>query len=179
MKAARDVGCTWIDVREALLVVSLFAGFPRTLDAFEAARAAWGDGGGPEPENVPTDAGARHELFAARGRELFARVYGGNAGRVLDKLEGLDPELKQWILADAYGKVLARPFLSPADTERLAVVLLATLSLRNQLPGHVRGALRCGATAAGLTASLDAAAAFIAPDDLALARDLVARGLPG
>ncbi len=37
----------------------------------------------------------------------------------------------------------------------------------------------CGATAAGLTASLDAAAAFIGPDDMALARDLVARGLPG
>ena len=87
MKAARDVGCTWIDVREALLVVSLFAGFPRTLDAFEAARAMWGDGGGPEPENVPVEGGLLLSPFRVRQVLIDGRTEG--QARAVDFAEDL------------------------------------------------------------------------------------------
>ena len=52
---------------------------------------------------------------------------------------------------------MSRGGLSEAQRERLAVVFLCALRLPNQLSGHVRGALRCGATAAEIEASLASA----------------------
>jgi len=178
VQEALDGGCTRPEVREALLVHALFAGFPRTLDALAAAAPVL-DRADPVPPpaepDLPSDEGARLALFRSRGRALFRRVYGPRADAVRDRLEELDPELTRWVLEDAYGKVLARPVLSAADRERLAVVLLAAQSLRNQLDGHVRGALNCGATAAQVEASLAAAAAHLPAADLALARSHLER----
>jgi len=149
-------------LREALRMVHLFAGFPRALDALVAAAPSL-----PSPDREPAEDRA---AFAARGRALFDRVYGADAGRVHERLAALDPSLTAWVIEDAYGRVLSRSGLSAADRERLAVVMLAAQGLRNQLPGHVRGALACGASRAEVEASLSAAARWIAPEDLALAR---------
>jgi len=180
LRAAGAAGCTRSEIREALLVLSLFAGFPRTLDALAATADELGPGADslpPPEERLPEGVEARRALFRARGESLFRRVYGDDAARVLERLFGLDRELPQWVLEDAYGKVLARPGLDAAERERLAVVLLAAQSLRNQLGGHVRGALRCGAAPEHIVASLEAASHLIPPADLELALDCVSRGL--
>lgn len=162
VRAALSAGAPAAAVREALRMVHLFAGFPRALDALTAAA--------PEMPPPAPDPPEDRAAFAARGRALFGRVYGRDAARVEARLAALDPSLLGWVLEDAYGRVLARGVLSAADRERLAVVMLAAQGLRNQLPGHVRGALLCGATADEVEASLSAAAPWIAPEDLALAR---------
>ena len=149
-------------LREALRMVHLFAGFPRALDALAAAAPSLPSAGGEPAEDRAS--------FAARGRVLFDRVYGADAARVHARLAALDPSLAAWVVEDAYGRVLSRDGLGAADRERLAVVMLAAQGLRNQLPGHVRGALACGASPAEVEASLAAAARWIAPEDLALAR---------
>ena len=143
-------------------MIHLFAGFPRALDALAAAVPSLP----PAATEPPDDRGA----FVSRGRALFGRVYGADAARVLSRIEALDPSLAAWVLEDAYGRVLSRGGLTPADRERLAVAMLAAQGLRNQLAGHVRGALLCGATAAEIEVSLAAASPWIAPDDLAAAR---------
>jgi 4-carboxymuconolactone decarboxylase len=132
-------------VRETLLQVYLFAGFPRTVNALEVL----GEGPPDRPERLPPAAARR------RGLALFRRVYGPDADRVLGAIGRRHPEFRDWIVADAYGKVLGRPGLSAAERECLAVALLATLDLPRQQVGHVRGALRCGASAADVAAALD------------------------
>jgi alkylhydroperoxidase/carboxymuconolactone decarboxylase family protein YurZ len=132
-------------LRETLLQVYLFAGFPRTVNALEVL----GERPPDAPERV-TPAEARR-----RGAALFRRVYGPDAGRVLDAIGGRHPEFRDWIVADAYGKVLGRPGLSAAERECLAVALLAALDLPRQQVAHVRGALRCGARPADVAAALD------------------------
>lgn len=172
-RSALGAGCAATEVREALRMVHLFAGFPRALDALTAAAPVLGP---PGPEEPPGDLAAEHAGFRARGRALFDRVYGPDAARVHARLAALDPDLTSWVLEDAYGRVLARPGLDPAERERLAVVLLAAQGLRNQLPGHVLGALRCGAPADRVEASLGAAAAWIEPALLDVARTALRRG---
>jgi 4-carboxymuconolactone decarboxylase len=175
--AALAAGATPAEVREALRMVHLFAGFPRALDAAAAAAPVLGPP--PAAATGPDDdasLAAERRTFRDRGRALFDRVYGLDAARVHARLVALDPELTEWVLEDAYGRVLARSELPPSERERLATVLLAAQGLRNQLAGHVRGALRCGATREEVEASLGAAAAWIAEADLAAARDALERG---
>jgi 4-carboxymuconolactone decarboxylase len=162
--AALAAGCTADEVRETLLTLVPFCGFPRALDAFAAARAALG-----------VRSGTRIPASPARGAAFFDVVYGDDAARVRANLAALDEDVAAWIESDAYGKVLSRPGLDPSLRERVGVVLLAAQGLRVQLSGHVRGALNFGATAADVAAFLEAAAPFIDAGELAFARETVAR----
>jgi 4-carboxymuconolactone decarboxylase len=127
-------------IREALLQVVPYAGFPRAITAVAAVSALLPASSGPAGAPAP-DA----------GREAFARVYGDTAERVEEGLRALDPDLARWTLDFAYGRVLARPGLSPLEREVIAVSVLAALgNLDDPLLGHYRAALRLGASAVEL-----------------------------
>jgi alkylhydroperoxidase/carboxymuconolactone decarboxylase family protein YurZ len=159
-------------LRETLLLLVPFAGVPRTLDALTVLRSACPGEGVAEP-GLPKDRAARRALFRERGEALFRRVYEDRAERVEARLRSLDPEIADWVLDDAYGKVLARSGLPDRDVECVAVVALTAQSLHNQLEGHMRGARNCGATRVDLEACLDAAAPWIDESDLDRARRLI------
>lgn len=151
-------------VRETLRMLHPFVGFPRTLDAWAAAGLP-GGGGAAEP---PGDA-------AAAGEATFRRVYGADADRILARIRGMDEEAARRVIEDAYGRVLSGPGLPLAVRERIAVAVLAAQSLVKQLPGHVSGARRCGASDAEILADLGACSAWIPPAAADLVRDALAR----
>lgn len=165
-REAVAIGVPPADLQEATLQVFLFAGYPRTIVALEALAPLVG-GSAPPQEETPGD-------LDARGRALFGRIYGEDAEKVLSRLRSLHPEFTRFVLRDAYGLVLARPFLPLVERELLAVAMLGALALPAQLRSHVRGALRVGAAPEELRAA--AAAAF---DGAALAREVVERELAG
>jgi alkylhydroperoxidase/carboxymuconolactone decarboxylase family protein YurZ len=150
LRAARRGGVPVRALRETLLQVHLFAGFPRTVNALAVLEGTLG----------PLPPGRRERLAPGaalrRGRALFGRVYGADAGRVLGDIGRRHPEFRDWILAEAYGKVLGRPGISAAARECIAVALLAVLDLPRQRVPHERGALRCGASPADVAAALAA-----------------------
>ncbi|MDH3592957.1 MAG: carboxymuconolactone decarboxylase family protein, partial [Planctomycetota bacterium] len=113
-RAARGDGIALGDLQEATLQVFLFAGYPRTIDAFEALDA-------PTPPPLEPARGD----FEARGRELFERIYGPHAPEVLDKLDALHSDFRRFVVRDAYGQVLGRPFLAVEERELMAVAMLA------------------------------------------------------
>lgn len=65
------------------------------------------------------------------------------------------PDLAEWILADGYGKVLARPGLSARERWLLILPVLAALGAPLQLRGHLLGARRAGALDAEVRAVLN------------------------
>lgn len=143
-------------VREALLLLVPFAGVPRTLDALNVFATVHPDVDAHRDPRAPA-------AWRADGERLFAQVYAANTERVLAGLRSADPELPDWVLEHAYGKVLARGVLRPDQVECLAVVLLAVQGLTRQLKGHIAGALACGAPEALVRSCLAAAAAWIGP----------------
>jgi len=136
-RAALDDGVPPNDLAEATLQVFLFAGYPRTIVAFQALHEV---APGPPPLEPP------REDYAERGREVFGQVYGKHAESVLEMLGDLHPDFARYVVHDAYGQVLGRPFLPLVERELLAVAMLSALDLSEQLKAHVRGAMRAGAS---------------------------------
>ena len=127
--------------REAVLQTHVFAGFPRLVEAYATLERAGGLGA-LEPGEACDDGDD-----AERGRSLFERVYADDARRVRAMLEAHHHDYARMIVGYAYGRVLTRPGLDADRRELLAVCALAALGQERQLSSHVRGALRCGATA--------------------------------
>lgn len=136
--------------REVLLQAHVFAGFPRVVEALGVLDECGGIGAAAADEVL--DEPERPE----RGRALFDRIYGDHAERVRAFLRRGHPDFARWIEGHAYGRILARVGLEPAERERLAICALAALGQERQLASHVRGALRCGASAEDVLASLEA-----------------------
>jgi 4-carboxymuconolactone decarboxylase len=151
--------------REVLLQAHLFAGFPRVVEA-GSVLAAVGGLGAPEPDEQPTP------LDRERGRALFEAIYAEQSAEVRAALSGIHVALAEWIEDHAYGRVLARPGLAADRRELCAVAALAAQGQERQLASHARGAVRLGATAAEVHATLEAIADLLAPAALARAREV-------
>lgn len=132
------------ELEETLLQATLFFGFPRVVTAFERASATWP---ADRPEN---DGRVPDTERSAAGRELFDAIYAKNAPAVHTMLEDFHPEFHEFVLESAYGRILARPALSPLRRELLATAALAALRQTPQLIAHARGALTFGASRAAL-----------------------------
>lgn len=134
-------------LREAILQTMLFAGYPRAIHAFEVFDEVLKKRNARVPhrtDRIPPRSSTR-AFFRRRGRELFRQVYRGDTDDVMDRISGFHPEFMDWILEDAYGQVLARPFMDLKTREIIAVASLVVLGLPRQLTPHMRGALRSGA----------------------------------
>ena len=138
--------------RETVLMVHLFAGFPRQVETYGVLEEVGGLG---------TVAAEEREASADqpdRGRVLFDRIYGAQSDRVVTALGDGHPDVPGWILGHAYGRVLTRPGLDARMRELLAVSALAVLQQKRQLMSHALGAIRCGATMQELRAVVAAIA---------------------
>ncbi|MFT4708887.1 MAG: alkylhydroperoxidase/carboxymuconolactone decarboxylase family protein YurZ [Planctomycetota bacterium] len=156
--------------REAVLQTHLFAGFPRLVEALGVIEKAGGLGE-VQPEECMPPCDESEDI--ARGFDFFGQIYGDGAGRIRDMLDGYHPEWGRWILGHAYGRVLARPGLSPDRRELCAVVCLAALDQERQLASHARGAVRCGATPAAVRAALQAVEDRLNPELVARAKTVI------
>jgi alkylhydroperoxidase/carboxymuconolactone decarboxylase family protein YurZ len=154
--------------REAVLQAHLFAGFPRLVEAFVVLDEAGGLGALEPGETDEPD-------VLAAGAALFGRIYGPGADRVRAKLAHGHPLLERFVLAHAYGRVLARPGLAPDRRELCAIACLASLGQDRQLASHVRGGLHCGASPGELRGALDAVGDLIAEHDLRHAHRVIDR----
>jgi 4-carboxymuconolactone decarboxylase len=153
-------------LREALLQLVPYAGFPRAIAALGTAHAVFGSPAGPgEPPPPET------------GPALFERVYGPSAPEVRRALRSAHPALEAWTLRFAYGEALARPdALDLRARELLAVAILTALGdLPDPLLGHMRACLRVGASAEVVAAAVEAVPPSLGEARRAAARSLLAR----
>ncbi len=127
-------------LRETALQVVAYGGFPRSIGLLSLL--------GPAPEIAPVRLALG--TTASLGRPVWDRVYGSQAEAVLAALDGLFPGFSALVLDDAYGHILARPGLTLAERELLAVAALALMALPAPLGSHIRGALRNGSNAEGV-----------------------------
>ena len=140
------------DIEELLLQTYLFAGFPRTINAFFTWQG-WASRDGRERGERRVEAGSA-ETLRERGESLCRLVYGDHYEPLRIRLERLHPEIAEWTLVEGYGKVLGRPGSPGPDMRELAAVgALIALDAGRQLAAHLRGALHVGVPGAVLASA--------------------------
>lgn len=94
-----------------------------------------------------SSAGAAEQTFDrhARGMTALTTITGDGAGKMVESLREIAPELAEWVTDFAYGDVVSRPQL-PLTTRELATVaaLTALGNAQPQLKAHIKGALNAG-----------------------------------
>ena len=148
-------------------MIHLFAGFPRQVETY-GVLAEVGGLGALAPEEVEHCADRPD-----RGDGLFTTIYGSQSDRVKGALTEGHPDLQKWILGHAYGRVLTRPGLSARMRELLAVAALSVLHQERQLASHVRGAIRCGASAEEVEAAVQVVEDLLSPEELTKVSEVV------
>lgn len=155
----------WVD--ELLLQSVLMVGYPRSL----VAAGVWRTVSGLAAPEVDAGAGDTQAEWEARGIATCRIIYGENYERLRANVRALHPALDRWMVLEGYGRVLSRPGLDLARRELCSVAQIAVLGAPRQLHSHLRGALQAGATPAAVTAALQAAEPFLAPEARALVLD--------
>jgi len=148
--------------RGAISPANPIAGKPG-IDAAEGASARTTVGPADTAQDCPTadsggPAGApvtRRMADRANGERLFRQIYGETADAVLHRLAKPAPTFVDAVLEDAYGRILSRPGMAPADREWFAIAALAALDCPPQLKSHLLGAVRLGVPLADLAALPD------------------------
>jgi 4-carboxymuconolactone decarboxylase len=171
--AALAAGVEAAALAEVARMAHLFGGFPRAILGLGALHAALTAAGLPAPAD-PEPAPRLRADDRSRGDLLFRRIYASQSDDVLRRIERAAPGFSNWIVEDAYGRVLCRPLLAADERELLAVVALVALDCPEQLKSHARGALRLGATVDEVRAAVETIAADVDGPVLARARAVVA-----
>jgi alkylhydroperoxidase/carboxymuconolactone decarboxylase family protein YurZ len=152
-EAALAAGLSPAAVYETILQSYLFVGFPRTIEAFFAAKPLLDHHGGipaaPEPPS-PAE-------WTARGESLCREIYGRHYEKLLDTMRGFSPDLAAWMILEGYGKTLSRPALTPVERETGVLAILTVTRMWRQLRSHAIGTVNVGGTRSIARAGIEAA----------------------
>ncbi|WP_454726520.1 MULTISPECIES: carboxymuconolactone decarboxylase family protein [Cupriavidus] len=162
LAGALNAGCKPAELVEAMMHLTVYAGFPAALNGVAAAKAVFARAGiavdvaaATLPAAAP--AGSRYATGLARLREID-----GEAGeRVIASLQDIAPDLGRFVIEFVFGDVYARPGLDLASRELVTVAALAAMgSATPQLQVHMHGLLNVGGTRAQLVETIIQVAAY-------------------
>lgn len=149
-------------VEELLLQTYLFAGFPRSLNAFREWRRRVPVESNPMSQRPNVSV----EEWESRGRETCRAVYGRMYDKLRHNIETLHPALDTWMIVEGYGKVLSRPGLDLPRRELCIVAACVASGQERQLHSHLHGALNVGVPAAVVREALESLHGLVPGDRL-------------
>ncbi|MBK7447535.1 MAG: carboxymuconolactone decarboxylase family protein [Ignavibacteria bacterium] len=72
-------------------------------------------------------------------------IYKNNYNKLLENMNRLSPEMKDWMLFEGYGKVMSRPGLNLYEREFITISILTVRYFEFQLHSHLKGCIHLGA----------------------------------
>lgn len=160
-KASLNVGCTPVEIREAVYQLAPFIGFPKTLNAIGAMNEVFVSEGISLP--VESQETVTEETRYETGRQLQETVYGTE---ISERYAGLPKEfavaVPKFLTELCFGDFISRSGLNRKDRELLLFVALAALGdTALQIKSHAEGAQKCGNEIETLLAALVQAMPYI------------------
>ena len=161
LNACLNVGCTPVELREAVYQCAPFIGFPRTLNAICVLNEVLTDRGVSLP--LPKQGTVADEERYEKGLALQIPVYGDEIkGRYTWLPKPFNEAVPRFLTEHCFGDFNTRTGLDQKTRELLTVVLLAALGgAEVQVKSHVAGALKTGSTKEEVVCALVHASAYM------------------
>jgi len=140
--AALHVGCTPEEIREIIIQMCGYAGFPATLNAMGTLLDVLAETGRTlSLDSVHAGTENRYE----RGRELLSRIAPAQEQALKDTFDPINPDITRFVVEFGYGDIYARGIL-PIRNRQVATIaaLAAKGTAPSQLRFHIGGGLRAG-----------------------------------
>lgn len=150
-----EAGLTVSEIRELLVQMYAYVGFPRSLNGLaafmqvveERAKQGLQDPAGQEASPLPAD-----KSILALGTENQTRLVGSP---VAGKLFEFSPVIDQFLKAHLFGDIFARDVLDWKSREIITIAALGSIKgVNSQLAAHYRSGMHNGLTAAQLRSLL-------------------------
>ncbi|MBD2529956.1 carboxymuconolactone decarboxylase family protein [Nostoc flagelliforme FACHB-838] len=155
VEGALRAGATETEIKELLLQMTVYAGYPKTLTAVTAAQQIFVNlkqrgivAISPQPNLESRRQAETNEARYRRGLEALNQISKASGEAVVKSFEDIAPDLGRYILEFSYGEVFSRPNLDLKIRELATVSALTGLNTTaSELPlkVHINGALNVGA----------------------------------
>jgi 4-carboxymuconolactone decarboxylase len=155
VEGALRSGATETEIKEVLLQMTVYAGYPKTLAAVAAAQQVFTDlqqrgmpAASPQPDLESRRQAETNEARYQRGLNALNQISKSSGEAVVNSFENIAPDLGRYIVEFSYGDVFSRPNLDLKTRELATVGALTGLNTTaSELPlkVHVNGALNVGA----------------------------------
>ena len=161
LNACLNVGCTPVELREAIYQCAPFIGFPRTLNAIGVLNEVLTSRGVSLP--LPRQGTVEDEKRYEKGLAIQAPVYGEEIkNRYAWLPKPFDEAVPRFLTEHCFGDFHTRAGLDQRTRELLTVVLLAALGgAEVQVKSHAAGALKTGSTREEVVCALVHASAYM------------------
>jgi len=180
---ALNVGWSPGEILEAVMLSTVYAGFPAALNGIGAAREVFGSRNlmpvRAAESDPPEVSGDRY----ARGLRAVERISGGSGRAVIESLADIAPDLARFIIEFSYGDVISRREQDDRTKELATVALLTALgTAQPQLKVHISAARNVGATREQIVEAIQQMAVYAgfpaALNGISAAREVFAGGDP-
>ena len=139
MRASLKVEDNSEKIREAVIQIYLFDGYPSALEGLMILKRVLSEKAVPPPAEA-LDADTL-EKWLVRGKAACKAIYRDSFEKLWENVRGLSPDLAQWMIVEGYGKVLSRGGLDLQTREMVNIAILAVKGYPRQLHSHLRGAV--------------------------------------
>jgi 4-carboxymuconolactone decarboxylase len=156
-----SAGVPILAVDELMLQSVLTVGWPRALVAAGIWRTAMGEPASHAADDLDYE---QHREWTRRGEATCRIIYGDHYDQLRNNVRALHPALEAWMVTEGYGRTLSRPGLALALRELCTVAQTAVLRTPRQLHSHLLGAMRSGASAAQIEATLQLVRPLLSDD---------------
>lgn len=144
--ASLHVGCTPEELREIIIQMSVYAGFPATLNAMRTLMEVLKETG-QTLSKAPVHAGTegRYE----RGKDWLSKISPDQEQVPKETFDKINPDITRYIIEFGYGDIYARGILPIRNRQAATIAALAAKGTApSQLRFHIGGGLRAGLTEA-------------------------------
>jgi len=140
--AALHVGCTPEEIREIIIQMSVYAGFPATLNAMGTLMEVLKETGQTlSKASVHAGSEGRYE----RGKEWLSRVAPAQEQVLKETYDKINPDITRYVIEFGYGDIYARGILPIRNRQAATIAALAAKGTApSQLRFHIGGGLRAG-----------------------------------
>jgi len=120
--AALHVGCTPEEIREVIIQMCGYAGFPATLNAMKTLVEVLQETGQALPkDSLHAGSEGRYE----RGKNLLARIAPEQERILKETYDPINPDIVNYVIAFGYSDIYARGLLSLRDRQAATIAALA------------------------------------------------------